>query len=92
MGSPLSPIVAEIFMDEVETRILEKSTRKSKNWLSYVADILIVWERGKEELNNFLKQANKEYKKVKFTLEIENNFSIPFLDKMLICEKKQKHG
>jgi hypothetical protein len=86
MGSPLSPIIAEIFMDEVETGILQKTTRKPKIWLRYVDDVLLIWEHGEEALNTFLRLANNEHANVKFTLEVEEKSSLPFLDKLIIRE------
>jgi len=45
MGSPISPILAEIFMNDFENRILKCSRfgRLIKYWARYVDDILIVW-------------------------------------------------
>jgi hypothetical protein len=50
MGSSLSPIIAEILMDEVEIGILKKSKQTPKIWLWYVDDVFIIWEHDEEAL------------------------------------------
>ena len=52
MGSPLSPLMAEIFMNNFEIKILKviDKERRIKKWIRYVDDILIVWEG---EVNEF---------------------------------------
>ena len=57
--------------------------------MQYVDDILIIWNQGDNELNNFLEHANQEHVNIKFTLEKEKNISIPFLDKLLHLWKLQ---
>jgi retron-type reverse transcriptase len=48
MGSPLSPFVADIFMEELENNLLEKSRKKPKLFARYVDDIFMIWKhRGR---------------------------------------------
>ena len=49
MGSPLSPVLASIFMEEFEVCMLRRSTVEIHLRKRYVDDTLVVVERGKEE-------------------------------------------
>lgn len=80
MGSPLSPVVADIFMEAFETVALDSSSYKPKVWFRYVDDTFIVWPHGRETLDVFLEHLNNQHCDIKFTMEIENNGSLPFLD------------
>ena len=44
MGSPLSPIVANIFMEWFESEPLDHGPKKPKLWLRYVDDTFIIWD------------------------------------------------
>jgi hypothetical protein len=69
MGSPLSPIMAQIFMDELEKKFLNSALYKPKLWLRYVDDCLLIWNHGIDKLHNFLSLANEQHKNIKFTME-----------------------
>ena len=81
MGSPLSPIIAEIFMNDFENKIIEEFNRNKKinTWIRYVDDILILWEGSTEEFKNFTDEINKINKEIKFQEEIGGS-EINFLD------------
>ena len=49
MASPLSHVLASIFIEEFEVCMLRRSTVAIHLWTRYVDDTLIVVERGKEE-------------------------------------------
>ena len=80
MGSPLSPIVANLFMEHFEETALQSATHKPKVWLRYVDDTFVVWQHGAEEINTFLQHLNCQHASIKFTMEMENQGAIPFLD------------
>ncbi|XP_058045388.1 P2Y purinoceptor 1 isoform X3 [Ahaetulla prasina] len=80
MGSPLSPVIANLYMEHFETQALEKSDHKPKLWLRYVDDTFIIWPHGKEKLDNFLTHLNSLHPKIQFTMETEVNNQLPFLD------------
>ena len=48
MGSPLSPIVANIYMQNFEKVSIESFPLKPKRWKRYVDDTDVVWPHGKE--------------------------------------------
>ena len=80
MGSPLSPIVANIFMEEFETSALQHATHQPKLWHRYVDDTFIIWQHSKQQLDNFFQHLNNQHSNIKFTMETEDQGSLPFLD------------
>ena len=80
MGSPLSPIVANIFMESFETLALNSYPLKPKVWKIFVDDTNIIWAHGNDELKKFIQHLNNQLDAIQFTLEMEENGSIPFLD------------
>ncbi|KAM3823585.1 uncharacterized protein M6D78_018813 [Vipera latastei] len=86
MGSPLSPVIANLYMEHFETLALEKSNHKPKLWLRYVDDTFVIWPHGKEKLDDFLIHLNSLHPKIQFTMETEANNQLPFLD-VLVYKK-----
>jgi hypothetical protein len=89
MGSPLSPIVANLFMENFEKRALESFPLKPLRWKRFVDDTNVLWPHGKEELHHFFQHLNNISKEIKFTMELEENDSIPFLDVLI---KRKNNG
>jgi hypothetical protein len=80
MGSPLSPVIANFFMEDFETKAIDKSTLKPACWYRYVDDTFVVWPHGKEKLTDFLNHLNGIHNNIQFTMEIEYEGHLPFLD------------
>ena len=59
MGSPLSPIIANLFMENFEQKYLSTTHSKPEWWSRYVDDTFIIWAHGREELVNFVDHLNK---------------------------------
>jgi retron-type reverse transcriptase len=72
MGSPLSPILANLFMEDFEEKALSNSPFTTKLWKRYVDDILSIWSHGKESHTTFLNYLNSIHPAIMFTMEIEN--------------------
>lgn len=91
MGNPLSPLLAEIFMDSLENKISKHPLfSKFVYWYRYVDDILACFTGTDRQLQLFLDYINNIHPNIKFTIEIENNNSINFLD-LTISRKENKH-
>lgn len=91
MGNPLSPLLAEIFMDNLESKIHQNAL--SKNciyWYRYVDDIITCFVGTDRQLQSFFKYINSLHPNIKFTLETEQNNSINFLD-LTITKVNNKH-
>lgn len=81
MGNPLSPTIADIVLDKLlddVTKDLEDKNIKMGFLCKYVDDILAVI--NKDDMNIILNTLNNYHEKIQFTIEIENNLSIPYLD------------
>jgi len=92
MGSPISPLVADIFMNYLERKIFESNNENLKYikyWYRYVDDILCLWTGSMDQLNEFLIFINNIHKNIKFTLEIDMNHSINFLDLKITIENNR---
>ena len=81
MGSPLSPLLADVFMNSLEEKIFKSPlATQILFWKRYVDDIFGIFKGTLEQLNNLHLYLNSLHPSIKFTLEIETNNSIPFLD------------
>ena len=80
MGSPISPVLANIFMEEFETSSLLTAELKPSLWLRYVDDTFVIWPHGQEQLQEFLTYLNKQHPTIKFTMEQEQDGHLAFRD------------
>jgi hypothetical protein len=80
MGSPLSPVVANLFMEDFEREALASCPKQPKLFVRYVDDTFIIWQHGEGELINFLNHMNSQKPSIRFTMEVEKNNCLPFLD------------
>ena len=80
MGSPLAPVLANVFMGHHESKWLNTYLHNKPNfYIRYVDDILTTFENEQDSLD-FLNFLNKQHSNIKFTMEKQTNNSIPFLD------------
>ena len=80
MGSPLAPVLANIFMGFYESKWLnEYNFNKPKFYLTDVDDILAAFEKEQDSVN-FVNFLNNKRPSIKFTLEKQVYHSIAFLD------------
>ncbi|XP_050957575.1 uncharacterized protein LOC127158535, partial [Labeo rohita] len=79
MGSPVSPIVANLYMEEVEKKALETySGTLPTHWFRYVDD---TWVKIKiNEIGPFTDHINSVDDYIKFTKEEMRENQLPFLD------------
>jgi hypothetical protein len=82
MGSPLSPILADMVMDDLETHCLNLLDFTVPVYYRYVDDIFAI--ATKSEIIEVLNVFNGYHQRLKFTHEIETNSSIHFLDTTVI--------
>jgi hypothetical protein len=80
MGSPLTPVIANYYTEHFEQQAINKVPRKPTHWYRYMDDTFVVWPHREEELCKFLDHLNSIHHNIKFTMEVEKNQSLPFLD------------
>ena len=78
MGSGISPILADIFMEFVEHRAISTFHTAPKFWVRYVDETFGIIEQQYAE--EFHKHLNSISPSITFTLEREQNQSLAFLD------------
>jgi hypothetical protein len=80
MGSPLSPVIAIFYMENFEKKALDLAAHKPVCWYRYVDDTFVIWPHGQTKLLEFLDHINGLHKNIRFTIEIEQDGHLPFLD------------
>ena len=84
MGSPLSPILANIYMEFFEELAISMATKKPSIWLLYVDDTFVTCKHGEDNLKSFLGHLNSIKTSIQFTMEEEEEEErLPFLDVMV---------
>jgi len=78
MGSSLSPVLADLVMQDLEIEALNKLNFVFPFYYRYVDDILLLTPSDKVDI--ILNTFNNIHNRFKFTVELENNRSISFLD------------
>ena len=85
MGSPVSPIVANIYMEASEDRAINTALHPPKIWKRYVDDSFVIQQESQKE--QFFQHINQVDTSIKYTMEKAGpDGSIPFLD-LLITPK-----
>ena len=82
MGSPLSPVVANLYMEMFEEKALRSAILQPKMWVRYIDDTFMIWPHGTEELNRFHDHLNDQHPAIQFSRE-EVDKRIPFLDTLV---------
>ncbi|KAJ8952363.1 hypothetical protein NQ318_017257 [Aromia moschata] len=83
MGNSLSPFIANLFM------IKDKFEYFPRVWFRYVDDIFAVFDTKAISLDNFVAKLNNRFPTIKFTYEVEHNEQLPFLDVLVIRNRKK---
>ena len=78
MGSPLGPVLANIFMAELESQLIPKLSHNLSVWFRYVDDTFTIIRDG--EIENVKNVLNSFHPKIKFTHEVETGKHLAFLD------------
>ena len=68
------------FMEDFEKKAIEQAVLQPVRWFRYVDDTFIIWPHGQEKLTEFLNHLNRLHNKIQFTMEVEEEDHLPFLD------------
>jgi len=58
MGSPLGPLLADIFMSNLELKLNRFSTNKPQIWIRYIDNIFCIFKK-QQNIDDFLRRINK---------------------------------
>ena len=83
MGSPVSPVIANIYMEYFESLVIPTSPTLIKWWFRYV-DYVHSAVR-KDEVNKLQEHLNSIDPHTKFTIELPGTDGLPFLDILTKC-------
>ena len=81
MGSPLGPVIANIFMVHLEQQMVPRLAEKMSSWYRYVDDTFTFIKDG--EVESVQEALNSFHEAIQFTFEEEKDGRIAFLDVMV---------
>ena len=81
MGSPVSPVVANLCMEEIEESAINSSSVPPKIWKRYVDDNFCIIK--KDNVPAFHDTLNSIDANISFTIEIQSDNKISFLDTLV---------
>jgi hypothetical protein len=71
-------------MKHFEKMAIDSAQLKPLLWVWYVDDTFVIWPHAPERLQQFLDHLNSLRPSIQFTMEIESDSSIPFLNVLVI--------
>jgi len=89
MGSPLAPLMASIFLHNLEQKFNNFNGELPLFYTRYVDDTFLIF-KGEDNVSHFLEFVNGLHPNIKFTFEMENTNKLSFLD-VLIERIKDKY-
>ena len=78
MGSPISPLMANLYMEHFEQLALTTAPHPPSLWLRYVDDTYV--RIHEYDVEGFTRHINSIDDNIKFTIKPETNSKLPFLD------------
>ena len=87
MGTKFAPKYANMFMGQLEQRLMESLPHKPHTWWRFLDDIFCIWTGTREQLNEMYEMMNDFHPTIKFTMDVMEGNKIPFLDVMVKLEE-----
>ena len=84
MGSPISPLIANIFLEEFEVQALSSFPHTPSLWLRFVDDTFVI--NKAEHSQDLLQHINSQDLHIQFTVEPTQQDSLPFLDTLVTIQ------
>ena len=79
MGTKMAPAYANLFMGELEPKLIKLNSKAILIWKRFIDDIFIVWTDTESALKTFIENINKVHHTIKFTHE-QSTEELTFLD------------
>ena len=79
IGTKISPAYANLFMGDLEQKILAQSPHKPLIWWHYIDDVLMIWPHGEEKLNEFVNLLNSSHEAISSAMKfhtLKSTFSM----------------
>lgn len=84
IGSPLSPIVANLYtLEGFESKAFASAPSTPTMRLRYVGNTFIIWPHDTQQLKDFHPHLNKQHHQIHFIRKYKNENQISFLDMSL---------
>ena len=84
MGSPISPLIGNIFMEEFEVKALQSFPNPPSLWLRFVDNTFVI--NRAEHSQDLLHHINNQDPHIQFTVEPTQQGSLPFLDTLVTIQ------
>ena len=84
MGSPIGCLIANLFMEEFEVKVLSTCPHPASLWLRFVDDTFVITKP--EHSQELLHHINSKDPHIQFTVEPTQQGSLPFLDTLVTIE------
>ncbi|XP_066026269.1 uncharacterized protein [Pocillopora verrucosa] len=84
MGSPVSAVIATLYMERFEEQAITTSSYGPRIWECYVDDTFTILDR--ENLDDFLQHLNNQQPSIRLTMETEKDKKLAFLDTAVLRE------
>ena len=81
MGSPVSPVIANLYMEEIEEHAITNTANPPKEWDRFVDDVFSIMK--KDAVSTFHDKLNSIDPHISFTIEHETDGQIAFLDTLI---------
>lgn len=78
MGSPVTLVSANIFLDAFETVAFESSCYSPNVWLRYADDTYIIWHHDRDSLQNFCRHLNTQHSDNNDVMKLRITYSYLF--------------
>ncbi|XP_071796343.1 uncharacterized protein [Asterias amurensis] len=79
MGTKMAPSYANLFMSQLEDRLLSSAPNRPLVWWRFIDDIFSIWCGDQDSLDEFTNHINSFHPTIKFTTE-QSLTSVNFLD------------
>ncbi|XP_071802657.1 uncharacterized protein [Asterias amurensis] len=79
MGTKMAPSYANLFMSQLEDRLLSSAPNRPLVWWRFIDDIFSIWGGDQDSLDEFINHINSFHPTIKFTTE-QSLTSVNFLD------------
>ena len=89
MGTRMASAYANLFMGDLEEKLLAQFPLKPYLWWRYIDDIFMVWTHGEDKLEDFINHINSFHSTIKFTHEFSRSH-ISFLNITVSLDNNNK--